>query len=233
MHQAQVPVQINLEEIMALPVVLKSGKNYVSVVLDDELPFEELLVSIINKFRESEYFLGTEPFAIMIEGRELTDREKNIILDAIYEYTSVNISHLIENDVIKETIAEMQAYDDMHLSGKKGDNNCLFIKRDVIMKEKVFAPGNIVVYGDVKKGAIVKAGANIIILGALKGQALAGNDPVIKDPFIMANDFRPENFRIGPLVGNAPRAKKSVLKRHQPLPLIAEFTDGEIQIYSI
>ena len=173
MHQAQVPVQINLEEIMALPVVLKSGKNYVSVVLDDELPFEELLVSIINKFRESEYFLGTEPFAIMIEGRELTDREKNIILDAIYEYTSVNISHLIENDVIKETIAEMQAYDDMHLSGKKDDNNCLFIKRDVIMKEKVFAPGNIVVYGDVKKGAIVKAGANIIILGALKGQALA------------------------------------------------------------
>ena len=196
---------------MALPVVLKSGKNYVSVVLDDELPFEELLVSIINKFRESEYFLGTEPFAIMIEGRELTDREKNIILDAIYEYTSVNISHLIENDVIKETIAEMQAYDDMHLSGNKGDNNCLFIKRDVIMKEKVFAPGNIVVYGDVKKGAIVKAGAT----------------------FIMANDFRPENFRIGPLVGNAPRTKKSVLKRHQPLPLIAEFTDGEIQIYSI
>ena len=49
----------------------------------------------------------------------------------------------------------------------------------------------------------------------------------------MANDFRPENFRIGPLVGNAPRTKKSVLKRHQPLPLIAEFTDGEIQIYSI
>ena len=47
---------------MALPVVLKSGKNYVSVVLDDELQFEELLVSIINKFRESEYFLGTEPF---------------------------------------------------------------------------------------------------------------------------------------------------------------------------
>ena len=46
------PVQINLEETMALPVVLKSGKNYVSVVLDDELPFEELLVSIINKFRE-------------------------------------------------------------------------------------------------------------------------------------------------------------------------------------
>ena len=52
-------------------------------------------------------------------------------------------------------------------------------------------------------------------------------------PFIMANDFRPENFRIGPLVGNAPRTKKSVLTRHQPLPLIAEFTDGEIQIYSI
>ena len=34
---------------MALPVVLKSGKNYISLVLDKEMEFSELLSHIINK----------------------------------------------------------------------------------------------------------------------------------------------------------------------------------------
>ena len=32
---------------MALPVVLKSGKNYLTVVLDDTISFEELLSCIV------------------------------------------------------------------------------------------------------------------------------------------------------------------------------------------
>ena len=50
---------------MALPVVLKSGKNYLTVVLDDTISFEELLSCIVNKFRESEKFFKDEHFAIM------------------------------------------------------------------------------------------------------------------------------------------------------------------------
>ena len=48
--------------------------------------------------------------------------------------------------------------------------------------------------GDVEKGAIIKAGGNIIVLGRLYGQALAGNNPDVKEPFIMANDFFPDRF---------------------------------------
>lgn len=217
---------------MALPVVLKNGKNYITATLDGEMPFEKLLVCIVNKFREAESYFGTEPFAIMLDGRELSDREKNIILDAIDEYTNIHITHLIENDTLKESIAEMKFYDDMHILENIKENNCLFINRDVGMKEKIFAPGNLVILGDVAAGAIVKAGENIIVVGSLKGQALAGNDPKINSAFIMANDFRPENYRIGSVLGDVPKSSKSVLKRHRPTPLVAEFADGEIQIYS-
>lgn len=217
---------------MALPVVLKNGKNYITATLDGEMPFEKLLVCIVNKFREAENFFGTEPFAIMLDGRELSDREKNIILDAIDEYTNIHITHLIENDTLKESIAEMKFYDDMHILENIKENNCLFINRDVGMKEKIFAPGNLVILGDVAAGAIVKAGENIIVVGSLKGQALAGNDPKIDSAFIMANDFRPENYRIGSVLGDVPKSSKLVLKRHRPKPLVAEFADGEIQIYS-
>lgn len=217
---------------MALPVVLKSGKNYITATLDSEISFEELLVNIVNKFRESEDFFGNEPFAIMFEGRELSDREKNIILDAIDEYTNINITHLIENDSLKESIAELKFYDKMHIPDSIEENNCLFINRDIKMKEKIFAPGNLVILGDVAAGAIVKAGENIIVMGALKGQALAGNDPKIDTAFIMANDFMPENFRIGSVLGNIPKQKKQALKKHRSKPLIAEFENGEIQIYS-
>ncbi len=217
---------------MALPVVLKNGKNYITATLDGEMPFEKLLVCIVNKFREAENFFGTEPFAIMLDGRELSDREKNIILDAIDEYTNIHITHLIENDTLKESVAEMKFYDDMHILENIKENNCLFINRDVGMKEKIFAPGNLVILGDVAAGAIVKAGENIIVVGSLKGQALAGNDPKIDSAFIMANDFRPENYRIGSVLGDVPKSSKSVLKRHRPTPLVAEFADGEIQIYS-
>ena len=215
---------------MALPVVLKSGKNYLTVVLDDTISFEELLSCIVNKFRESEKFFKDEHFAIMFEGRQLSDREKNIILDAIDEYTTIHITHLIENDQVKQFATEKALYDKENMIKDYKENNCLFIDHGVDMRQKIFGSGYVIIMGDVEKGAIIKAGGNIIVLGRLYGQALAGNNPDVKEPFIMANDFFPENFRIGSVLGDVPKRKKSVLKKHRQIPMMAKFTDGEIQI---
>ena len=95
------------------------------------------------------------------------------------------------------------------------ENNCLFIDHGVDMRQKIFGSGDVIIMGDVEKGAIIKAGGNIIVLGRLYGQALAGNNPDVKEPFIMANDFFPENFRIGSVLGDVPKRKKSVLKKDQ------------------
>ncbi len=215
---------------MSLPVVLKSGKNYMTVVLDDSMEFGELLSHIVNKFKEAERFFGSESIAITIEGRDLSDRESNIIMDAIEEYTTIHVTHLIENNVIKEALAEKKSYEEEHLINNKKENNCLFINRDVTVREKIFGSGDIVINGNVSEGAIVKAGGSIIVLGSLLGQALAGNDPSAIEPFIRANDFWPENFRIGSILGNVPKTKKKALKKRKPSPRIAQFIDGEIHL---
>lgn len=217
---------------MALPVVLKSGKNYMTVVLDDSMEFGELLGHIVAKFKEAESFFGDQSFAIMLEGRTLSDREKNIIMDAIAAYTSIKITHLIENDVLKEAIAEKEAYDSLKVTEAKVDNNCLLIDRDVLTGEKIFGSSDVLVLGDVAVGSIIKAGGNIIILGHLFGQALAGNNPKAEKPYIMAYDFLPENFRIGSVLGKAPKKKKKFFGKGKPNSMIARYCDGKISLYN-
>ena len=178
---------------MALPVVLKSGKNYITLVLDSEIDFAELLQLVVNKFLESEKFFQGESFALMFDGRDLSDREKLIILDAIDEYTSVKITRIIENDVYREYAAEKQAYiENNDIEDESIDitkDNCLFIERDVVAGEKINAANSIVVCGDVYSGAILKAGKNIVVLGMLEGQAIAGNNDKHKEAYIMAYNF--------------------------------------------
>ena len=232
---------------MALPVVLKSGKNYMSLVLDKDLPFPELLQHILNKFLESQRFFGTNGFALMFEGRELSSTEKLQILDLISEYTTINITNLIENDKYREYAAEMTSYEKLHPVKADYDvddeddivetqlvNNCIFIDRDVEAGEKVTADANIVVNGNVNSGSILRAGNNIIILGALYGQAIAGNDPANTNSYIMANEFDPENYRIGPILGKVKRKRKKKFGSSKSKGArIAQMVDGEIQIEKI
>lgn len=217
---------------MSLPVVLKSGKNYITLVLDDEISYEELLGAIVNKFIENQQFFGSQPFAITFEGRDLSEREQNIIIDALTEYTSVKITRIIENDEIKAYAAEKEGYDRSLPVGNPSQNNCLFLERDIKTGERITATDNLIIEGNVEEGAIIKAGANIIVKGALFGQAIAGDNPKIINAYIKADKFNPENIRIGSVLGKYKRIKKSVLSNHHIKPKKAEFTDGEIQIKS-
>ena len=223
---------------MALPVVLKSGKNYITLVLDSELDFAELLQNIVAKFVESQKFFGNESFALMFDGRVLSDREKLIILDAIDEYTSVKITRIIENDVFREYAAEKQAYiEENNIDEESIDiskDNCLFFERDIHEGEKINAVNDIVVIGNVYSGAILKAGNSIIIFGMLEGQAIAGNNDINRDAYIMARNFQPENFRIGRYLGKPIKRNNKGFNVHRKIiAKKAMVIDGEIKIKNI
>lgn len=233
---------------MALPVVLKSGKNYITLVLDSEIEFADLLQHIVAKFLESEKFFGEESFALMFDGRALSDREKLIILDAIDAYTSIKITRIIENDIFREYAAEKyeelkkanaiqddEDDDDEDFDDKSNQmlsDNCIYVDHDVVEGEKISAEENIVVVGNVYSGAILKAGNNIVVLGLLEGQAIAGSNPANKDAYIMAKDFHPENFRIGRVLGKSKNNKKGLKFRRKASSKIAKLVDGEILIYN-
>ena len=52
-------------------VVIKSSKAGMTVILDPDLPFGELLEAIGKKFRESARFWGSVQMTLTLEGRDL------------------------------------------------------------------------------------------------------------------------------------------------------------------
>ena len=53
-------------------VLIKSFPNGITLRLDGELPFEELLTEISYKFSEARAFFGKVSMALSIEGREVS-----------------------------------------------------------------------------------------------------------------------------------------------------------------
>ena len=71
------------------PVIIKSTKNGINLVLDPELSFDELLKAIKEKFRESEKFFKNAKISISFEGRELSENEQFEIIEAIQANSSI------------------------------------------------------------------------------------------------------------------------------------------------
>ena len=74
---------------MIQPVIIKSNKYGINLILDPDLSFDELLDAVKVKFLDSEKFFKNAKMAISFAGRELTDEEEQRIIDTItrkYQY---------------------------------------------------------------------------------------------------------------------------------------------------
>lgn len=223
---------------MAVPVVIKSGRKYMTLVLDSDMEFVALVQEIIAKFKANEKFFGTDPIALCFEGRKLSDREKLQIMDAINEFTSINASVLVEDDRLREFAANealmKKLYPEEYKSLSDDYPECTFIRRDVEPGEKIVSEKTIVVCGTVRRGSIVTSHRDVIVLGALLGQAFAGSEGDLSAT-ISATVFAPENFRIGELLGELPKKNQKLIqsysrKGHKCAPEIAFAQEGEITI---
>ena len=63
------------------PVVIKGNKSGIRIVLDDVLPFPEILEEVEKKFKESSNFLGEAQVAVSFDGRKLTEEQEAILLE--------------------------------------------------------------------------------------------------------------------------------------------------------
>lgn len=224
---------------MALPVVIKSGRKYMTLVLDPDMDYVELVQEIVRKFKENEKFFGTEPLALCFEGRKLENREKLQILDAIQEFTSISVSVIVEEDKLREFAANEalmrklypEEYENL---ASEEYPECTWIHRDVEPGENILSEKPIVVFGNVKRGSIVASHQDIVVCGVLLGQAIAGCEGDL-NATITATVFAAENFRIGSLLGELPKKNQKLIrsfsrKGHKCAPEIAYAEDGEITI---
>ena len=76
---------------MKNPVIIKSFKNGLSIYLDEEMPFSELLNEVAIKFKESAHFFKDASMVISFEGRKLSEVEERQLISMISANSALNI----------------------------------------------------------------------------------------------------------------------------------------------
>lgn len=205
---------------MSQAVVIKSNKYGINLVLDKDMPFEELLEAVVEKFKDSAKFFKDAKLAVSFEGRELTQEQNYQIIDAITEHTDITIICIVDNEQAHADMFKQQIdtyYDS--IAGKEGE----FYRGTLRSGQVLESVSSIVIVGDVNPGAKIISQGNVIVLGALQGNAYAGAAGK-KDSFIAALEMEPIRLQIGDVVAKNPEKKTKVkrIRRREKAPVAAE-----------
>ena len=247
---------------MSQGVIIKHNRYGMELVLDSKISFEELLEVIIEKFQASGNFFKDKKMAISFKGRKLSEKEMMRIVDTIMDNSSIQIVSIMDNDSELEAkmktrideynqIVEQQSYgmvqpsaemtEEMYAQYAMAQNcNAEFYKGNLRSGQVLECAASVTLIGDVNPGARIISEGNIVVLGALKGNAhagVSGND----NCFIFALDMSPIQLQIGQYYAKSPD-KESVKKRLLPKkktdaegysPKIATAQEGTICIESM
>ena len=206
-------------------VVIKSCKAGMTVILDPELPFDELLDAIGKKFSESARFWGSVQMTLTLEGRDLTAAQEFAIVDTITKNSQIEVLCLLDTDAERIERCEKALNDKlMELNSQTGQFYRGTLKRGDCLESEA----SIVIIGNVDHGARVTAKGNVIVLGELKGTVTAG---VSGNPqaVVMALDMAPLQIRIGDMSSRFNERNKRLGRG----PMIALAEDGAIVMRSL
>lgn len=204
-------------------VMIKGNKYGIIVVLSPDETFDTLKELIAEKFKESSKFFDNAKMAISFEGRKLSNEEQREILDIIEENTDMHIVCVIDDDEEKEEHFRKSLEQKlMELENNTGQ----FYKGILRSGTSLEFESSVVIIGDVNHGARVVSKGNIIILGALKGNAFAGATGNTNS-FVVALDMRPTQIRIADSIARSP---DKPVKEESKETKIAFLENGNIYI---
>lgn len=207
-------------------VMIKGTKSGIILVLDASLGFAELKEKIKTKFESSAAFLGDAAMALSFEGRKLSNDEKREVLDIINDTTDLNIVCIVETDERKEAIMERSLNQRlMELSSNTGQ----FYKGNLRSGQVLEAETSIIILGDVNPGAKVVSKGNIIVLGALKGNAYAGVSGNTY-AFVLALDMQAVQIKIAEVIARCPDRPNKPDKHAEKNTQIAYLENGNLYI---
>ena len=206
-------------------VIIKSYQNGISLWLDSECSFQELLEEVTFKFTESRTFFGNAKMALSIEGRELSDSEQIKMIVTIQKCTKLDIICLIGKDEEKEQDF-VKAIEKVNHHLSHNDASGQFYRGTLKNNQLIETESSIVVLGDVYPGSAVISAHNIIVLGGLYGEAYAGGNGE-EGHYIVALEMSPQKLTIGDFKykGNK-QSKWSIKPKVQPK--IAYVNDAQI-----
>lgn len=195
-------------------VVIKSFPHGINIIMQDDIPFEEIIDDIAFKFSESKAFFGRASMALSLEGRKLSQTEERHILETIRRNSNVNIICIVGKDNGEEE-RYLQAVSQME-QNLTGGNEGRFYKGTLKDGQALETEESIVILGDVYPGCAVISAKNIIVLGGLYGEAYAGGNGR-PGAYVVALEMEPEKLKIGDFkYKNANKTKWGIRPKVQP-----------------
>lgn len=177
-------------------VIIKSFPNGIVLHLDPELSFDQLIIDIADKFRESSSFFKDAKMALSIKGRVLEEWQEQQVLNAISENSDLRIVCLVgEDEATNQNF--VRALQQTDFSGGAGAGSEGQFYRGTLKNGQILeTESSIVILGDVYPGSAIISARDIIVLGGLFGEAYAGGNGN-QGHYVAALEMSPEKLKIG------------------------------------
>ena len=220
-------------------VIIKSFPNGISLRLDAEAPWEEILRETEEKFEAGRYFFKDAAVALTFEERALSQAEEDELLALIGAHSDLRIVCLCARER-QGNLPFVQAIDRAGniLREKEAaearfapdEPLCRMHFGDVTGGAVVETKENLLVLGDVAPGCAVVAGGSLFVLGRLQGEAEAGTEQTDGQgsAIVFALDLSPEKLLIGGIRARAPKSRRGLFGKAQPR--IARVRDGVVVV---
>ena len=206
-------------------VVIKSNKAGMTVILDPDLPFEQLLTDVASKFGESARFWGSVQMALTLAGRQLSPEEEFQLVNVITGNSEIEVLCLLDQDLERTRKCEKALNEKlMEISAATGQ----FYRGTLTDGESIEAETSIVVIGNVEKGARIVSKGNVVIIGELHGSVMAGISGN-SEAVVVATEMAPSALRIADFEVQCSEKGKRLAKG----PVIVSIENGQIQVKSM
>ena len=209
---------------MSEDIVLKSYKNGLRLIMNPDIPIEQLLTSICHKFADSKKFFGDAKLAIALEGRRLSDAEIEAVIQSIERNSGVIVTVVaVEDRFFEKEMAQKK--DDFYL--EKSDDFLKIVNGNVTPDTKVTSCYGLMVTGDILEGASAECGGNLVVLGRIYGNASCGRKTG-KKAYILTGGIENANISIGDVSENFSIKKKKRFFSDKNEMIVVTVKNGEL-----
>ncbi|MDY6352470.1 MAG: septum site-determining protein MinC [Lachnospiraceae bacterium] len=209
---------------MTEDLIIKGYPHGIRLVMNPDIPIEQLLTSLCVKFAASKKFWGEATMSLTIEGRQLDDQELEAVIQSIERNSDVTVSLVSTRDRVFEK--EMTRKKDAFYFAKTRD----YLKihdGDIDMGRKVISSYGLLVTGDIMSGGSAECGGSLYVLGTIAGKASAGK-VIGKNACIVASGISDADLSIGSVRENFSIKNRTRLFSKDNEMIIVRVEDGHL-----
>ena len=207
-------------------VIIKSNAYGLILILDPDIPFEELLQDVGQKFKDAAKFFKNAKMALTFRGRVLTREQERQLVYAITENSSLNILCLVDEqkeseEYYKEAIVRSVEADEQ--------NDGQFYRGTLRSGQVLETEKSVVILGDVNPGAQVISRGNIVVLGCCMGNIYAGASGN-RECFAAGLIMKPNQVRIADKTARSAITKRVDTGEYSIDPKIITIKQGHLKM---